>query len=527
MLFNSFEYVILLAASALLYWIAPWQKARLVILLVGSCIFYASWDWRFLPLLLGAIIVTFALVRWKVVRQRIAESPGFGWLALTVTLNLLLLGIFKYTNFAIETAVMAGQSIGVASGSFSPLSIILPLGISFFTFQLVAYAVDVHRGTLQEEKSLLKFAVFVAYFPQLIAGPICRGKELLPQLNVRQPFSVSAIAQGLLMLSAGYLIKVGIADNLASYVDLVFSAEDAPGQQAIVFATLSFAMQIFCDFWGYSVMALGSAWLFGIMLPVNVNLPYLATSFQSFWRRWHMTLSFWLRDYLYLPLGGNRKGRLRTYLNLAVVMMLGGLWHGAAFTFLIWGTIHGAALAIERFISRRLNAGVSGSANPLPGAKLIQSVGKLFTWTITMFVVLVGWIFFRAESTGQALAYSDVFLRAAFSPASWISMPADEQLRVAQLFLLAGLILILPLHWLNLMGNNQNFYEKGQVWQPSPRSGGTFAVGVANRPMLHLRYNNISLPMPNALKVVFAFWLFVAGYVLSAGLTVPFIYFQF
>ena len=522
MIFNSQDYVALLLGCVLLYWVMPFRTGRLWVMLLGSVVFYASWDWRFLPLLYGAIAVSYIFVSHAQARKRIAESRWAGWLTITVVLNLVLLGIFKYTNFFLESAFSLSSLVGVGASGFSPLSIILPLGISFFSFQLVAYATDVERGVIKHEKSLLTFAVFVSFFPQLIAGPICRGQELLPQLRQKQPFSMDAFVQGLLMLAVGYFTKVGIADNLAPFVDQIYSnASEATGVESF-YATLAFAVQIFCDFWGYSIMALGSAWLFGIMLPVNFDLPYIATSFQTFWRRWHMTLSFWLRDYLYITLGGNRKGAVRTYVNLAMVMVLGGLWHGAAVTFLIWGAIHGGALAAERYISKSFAAEAS---NHRPDREWVAWFGRPLSWTLTMLIVLIAWVFFRAENVSDAVLITQKLLGVIQDPAGLMWQNLGPQMQTVFVFSAIGLVLMFPLHWLNLMGNNQNFYEVDPVWDQSTE----FDVGsaIAIRPHNRLRVSGTEVPMPVGAKLAIAFWLFCASYVLSAQTVTPFIYFQF
>ena len=523
MIFNSQDYIALLLGCVLLYWIIPNRTGRLIVMLLGSIVFYASWDWRFLPLLYGAIVVSYALVSLSEVRKKIAQARWAGWLALTVTLNLVLLGIFKYTNFLLESSFLLANAAGIENREFTPLGIILPLGISFFTFQLVAYATDVERGLIKHEKSLLTFSVFVSFFPQLIAGPICRGQELLPQLRERQPFSVDAFVQGLLMLAVGYLTKVGIADNLAPFVDQIYSdAGNVSGVESF-YATLAFAVQIFCDFWGYSIMALGSAWLFGIMLPVNFNLPYIATSFQTFWRRWHMTLSFWLRDYLYITLGGNRKGTIRTYFNLAMVMILGGLWHGAAVTFLIWGAIHGGALAIERFISRTLrgNSSEGVSADSAWFAPFMRIIG----WAITMFIVLIAWVFFRAEGVSDALILTQKLIGGVLNPMELYWVGLRPEIQSAFIFSVLGLALMFPLHWLNLMGNNQNFYEADPIWDLS--STEQTQTAIAYRPRNRLVAHQLSIPFPLGLKMIVTFWLFCVTYILSAQTVTPFIYFQF
>jgi D-alanyl-lipoteichoic acid acyltransferase DltB (MBOAT superfamily) len=433
---------------------------------------------------------------------------------LNVALNLLSLGVFKYADFALE---LGAASTGL---SFEPLGIILPLGISFFTFHLIAYAVDVHRGLIPHEKSLTTFALFVSFFPQLIAGPICRGRQLLPQLKEKQILSIAALTQGMLMLSAGYFIKAGLADNLAPFVDKVYGDVAAANPQTATLATAGFTMQILFDFWGYSTMALGSAWLFGIMLPVNFNLPYVAASLQDVWRRWHMTLSFWLRDYLYVGLGGNRKGAVRTYFNLLAVMLLGGLWHGAAITFVVWGFIHGAVLALERLAGSLL--GLLGRT-----ASLIAAILAPARWLLTMAIVVIAWVFFRAGTVQEAFSLLSLIKTGIMTPVATFDYSQSEELRIVAWFVCASLVAMVPIHLLNMMGSNQNFYRPENVWRSSVMDADGFEKARPVQPIGQIAVGRLRLPFPNEVKVILAVWLFIGGYTLSSGATTPFIYFQF
>lgn len=523
MLFNSEQYVLLLLVCVPLYWVTPLQSIRIAILLIASCVFYAAWDWRFLPPLLAMVLATYAIVEFGVVRRTLAALNPRGWLVAIVIANLIFLGVFKYANFLTGLAIEGWAATTGSQAQFEPFSIVLPLGISFFTFQLIAYAVDVESGKAAPERNPFVLALFITFFPHMIAGPICREHQLMPQIKTLQPLRASVLFQGLLMLGAGYLIKVGLADNLAPYVDSVYGAAAAASPDDAFWATIAFALQIFFDFWGYSTMALGSAWLFGIILPANFNLPYIATSFQSFWRRWHMTLSFWLRDYLYVPLGGNRKGRVRTYINLMAVMLLGGLWHGAALTFVVWGAIHGGALAIERLIDRTLGRVV----------KLGRAAGAALAaarWFITMSLVLIAWVFFRAKNfsdAGLILQGMRDFVVAA--PASiqraMTTLSIEFQLpENADWYIIVGLIAMIPLHVIISSGRNHEFFDADAGWD---RRGAAVKVGQPAAPSRTVGVGAISFPFPDSLKLVFAFWCFALGYVLSAQKTTPFIYFQF
>ncbi len=517
MLFNSENYALLLLVSAPLYWLTHRQTLRVAILLVASIVFYASWDPRFLPLLLLATIATYAIIEFGIVRRALTGLKPRGWMIVIVASNLICLGIFKYTNF-FGQLIFDGldAATGDSGQEFSPYSIILPLGISFFTFQLISYAADIESGRAPAERNPFLVILFICFFPQLIAGPICRAQELMPQLKALQPFRFAALAQGALMLSAGYLVKAGFADNIAIYVDTAYADTAQIAPYDAFWATIGFALQIFFDFWGYSTMALGSAWLFGVMLPVNFNLPYIATSFQSFWRRWHMTLSFWLRDYLYLPLGGNQKGPVRTYFNLAAVMLLGGLWHGAALTFVIWGAIHGGALAVERLITRTIGKRIRLS-------RTAQWIAAVPRWLITMSIVLAAWVFFRAESLEEARRIFELIGQhlTALTVAGALTPPSEKQVGW---FMAWGVIAMPLIHVLLSMGRNQSFYQHSQLWRIVDN---VEQAGVPLQPARSLQVMKASIPIPDSVKLALAFWLFLLGYVLSSEKSTPFIYFQF
>lgn len=299
MLFTSLDYFILLFVCAALYWLTRSLRFRQIVLLIGSAIFYATWMPPFLLLLLLVMAVNF----FGALQVRTSKR----WLIGAIIFDLTVLGIFKYTNFAIGSGAELLRLLGL-DVSAPHFNIVLPLGISFYIFQAIAYVVDVRTKRIEAERDPLVFLLFKLFFPQLIAGPITRGHELLPQLKTIHTFSISTFAAGILLLSCGLLLKSGLADNISPYVNAVFSdPEKATGASAALGA-VGFGAVILGDFWGYSTMALGSALLFGVVLPPNFNLPYIAASLQSFWRRWHMTLSTWLRDYLYIPLGGSRGG---------------------------------------------------------------------------------------------------------------------------------------------------------------------------------------------------------------------------
>ncbi len=327
------------------------RRIRLLFIVGASYVFYAHWDWRFLPLIFGSSTIDYWLGR----KIGEAEDPTIRkrWLLGTVIVNLGVLAVFKYLNFGIDTAKATLEAFGVNAPDWT-LRVALPVGISFFTFESMSYVIDVYRREIPVHRSYLEYLSFVAFFPHLVAGPIVRPRDLLPQLGGKPRFSALEGSEGLFLIAWGLLKKVAIGDYLA--VNLIDRVFDQPIQYSALecyTAVVSYAVQIYCDFSGYTDVAIGSALLLGVRFPLNFNAPYKAADIQDFWRRWHISLSTWLRDYLYIPLGGNRLGVVRTYINLMLTMLLGGLWHGASWTFVVWGGLHGGGLAVHRFLTRR------------------------------------------------------------------------------------------------------------------------------------------------------------------------------
>ncbi|MDF1852690.1 MAG: MBOAT family protein [Verrucomicrobiales bacterium] len=380
-LFAVFGSILLIRNYALQKWV----------LLLASYYFYAYWDWRFAGLLLSCTAVNYFLAG-----RMAGASPKHkkGLITVSLVYSLGVLGFFKYFNFFVDSF---RSLLGYAPDEASTLDIILPVGISFYTFQTLSYTIDVYRGQLKHDAGFRDFALFVAFFPQLVAGPIVRASEFLPQLKTRRKLSWDRAFDGFRQFTLGLFKKVFIADRLALFVDPAFENAEALSGLTLWIVILAYAIQIYCDFSGYSDMAIGIARAMGYDFSRNFNHPYIATDIQDFWRRWHISLSSWLRDYLYIPLGGNRKGRRRTYLNLLVTMVLGGLWHGAAWTFVVWGALHGGALAIDRWLRERF--GGEPRARHAPRKRPLH--GGL-GWGITLVVVLVGWTFFRAADIGSA-----------------------------------------------------------------------------------------------------------------------------
>jgi len=396
MLFNSLEFLIFLPVVAVLYFIIP-KKWRYLWLLAASYFFYMCWNAKYALLMLFSTVVTwlgglgisyFERKQWDNKKKQTAKKLA---VAFSFALNLLVLAFFKYCNFFMENVQGLFALINIKL-NIPQFDIVLPVGISFYTFQALSYTMDVYRGEIYAEKNFLRYALFVSFFPQLVAGPIERSKNLLKQLAVPRKFSFQNLLEGLLLMLWGYFMKMVLADRIAILVDTVYGDFATYGGWYLIVATILFAFQIYCDFGGYSTIAMGAAKIMGIDLMENFNAPYLARSTTEFWRRWHISLSTWFRDYLYIPLGGNRKGTLRKYLNLQTVFLVSGLWHGAKWSFVFWGGLNGLwqiigsvlkPLRIKVTSALRLNRESFGH-------KLLQ-VG------ITFCLICLTWVFFRAD----------------------------------------------------------------------------------------------------------------------------------
>lgn len=381
MVFSELRFFVFLAFVLAVYWLLRWKEVRKLWLLVASYCFYSVWDWRFTLLLLICTLLnfSFALVIYECEHQHLRRRFVF----LSVFVNLGILGFFKYYNFFADSLVNAAHQFGFQVSS-PTLDIVLPIGISFYTFQSMSYVIDVYRGVLAPTKSLTDYALFISFFPHCVAGPIVRAIDFLPQLDRPKLWSDINARRFLVLFIVGFFKKACISDNLSPYVDVCFAHPTAYSGGSLRLAVLLYAVQIYCDFSGYSDMALASAGLFGYRLCQNFDAPYLAVGITQFWRRWHMSLSSWLRDYLYIPLGGNRLGDFRTSVNLMVTMLLGGLWHGASWNFVIWGGLHGIALVF----SQRVGQVVS--------LKPSTAIGNVVIWAATFWWVCFAWILFRA-----------------------------------------------------------------------------------------------------------------------------------
>lgn len=383
MVFTTWAFVKFFAVVLIGLALLPTRRLRQLLILLASAFFYAYWKPSYLLLLATPSLIDY----FCAIKIEDSSNPEARkhWLYVSLVTNLGLLAYFKYTNFFVDNlAELLGRHV-------AHLNIVLPIGISFFTFKTLSYTIDVYRREIKTCRSLWKYAMFVSYFPELVAGPIVRASIFLPQMGRSLKPSWSRAVIGLQVILLGVTKKIVVADRLAIFVDPVFASPSAYSPLTVASAVVAYSVQIYCDFSGYSDIAIGASKIIGFDLPENFNMPYIATSITEFWRRWHITLSLWLRDYLYIPLGGNRKGPWRTYLNLFLTMLLGGLWHGASWTFVFWGFLHGVGLAVHKFWLSR-----SGKQRrPFHGI-----VGWLGTYTFVCF----GWVFFRARDFSTALA---------------------------------------------------------------------------------------------------------------------------
>lgn len=394
-------------------------------LLLSSYVFYGFWDYRFVFLLILSTGVDWLLAR-RIAREPSRKEAG-KWVALSVTVNLLFLGAFKYFNFFMESFAALLGALGLKA-HLPVIEILLPVGISFYTFQSMSYIVDVYRGDVEPSPSFVEFGLFVAFFPHMVAGPIMKAKALLPQMGRPRIIAASDLTEGFHLAMVGLFKKVVIGDNLDHVADLVFSRQLGFVPGILHLGALAFALEIYADFSGYSDIARGVARMMGFTLMENFETPYFATSITDFWRRWHISLSSWLREYLYIPLGGSRGTTLRTYRNLMITMVLGGLWHGAAAHYVVWGAYQGVLLAVERWF-----AGMRGERTT---ASLLSPPVRLARGLATFHFVCLGWIYFRA-APGSPLGLMTLrFL----NPLGWLSMPWEH---LAPVLLLGAPLLVL------------------------------------------------------------------------------------
>lgn len=413
MLFNSVSYGLFLPIVFLLYWFVTNKNltAQNVLLLVASYFFYACWDWRFLFLLFFSTLLDY-FTGIKMHDAGGKKEKRF-WFWLSIIINLGFLGFFKYYNFFVTSFADALEMAGFKANPWT-LQIILPIGISFYTFHGLSYVIDVYKDRIKPERNFIEYAVFVSYFPLLVAGPIERATHLLPQVKQKRTFDLSKAIDGLRQILWGLFKKVVIADTCATYVDAIFNNYEVMNGSTLFMGLLFFTFQIYGDFSGYSDIALGTSRLFGIELLRNFSFPYFARDIAEFWRRWHISLNTWFRDYLYIPLGGSRAASRWTKIrNTFAIFLVSGFWHGANWTFIIWGFLN-ALCFLPLLLLKRNRKNLETVAQ----GKLLPTLGEIRAMTTTMLFVVFVRVFFRSKSVGQAFAY----LKGIFSP-SFFSMP--------------------------------------------------------------------------------------------------------
>ncbi len=391
--FHSLDYFVFLALAIAGYFaLARRAVLRLGFVLFASCVFYMAWNPAYIALILFSITVDYFAGR--AIHGAPTDERRRLWLAISIIVNLGLLGTFKYYNF-FSSAVADGARLFGATLEPAHLNVMLPVGISFYTFESLSYTIDVYRRRIEPTRNFVRFAFFITFFPHLVAGPIVRAADFLPQLDERPRLTAQRVGEGAFLIATGLVKKVVFADYLAvNLVDRVFDDPTAYSSLEVMIGLYAYTLQIFCDFSGYTDVARGSAMFFGLRLPENFDRPYQAQSPAEFWRRWHMTLSTWLRDYLYFPLGGSQVAPLRAYFNLWLTVFLVGLWHGAAWTFVIYGMLHASAMVIHRYFYRR--SGRSARSVDTPAMRALKVLG-------TLHFVVLSRIFFRAASVGDAL----------------------------------------------------------------------------------------------------------------------------
>ena len=455
MLFNSLDFALFLPIFFILYWFVTSKKLKLqnLLIVIASYVFYGWWDYRFLALIVFSTLIDYiiGLEIWKARDKK--QRLKFYLLLVSIFVNVGFLGFFKYYNFFVENFISAFSFFGYEIGS-STLNIILPVGISFYTFQTMSYTIDIYKGKLKPTKNFIGFAAFVSFFPQLVAGPIERATNLLPQILTKRKFDQNQAIQGLRLVLWGLFKKVVIADALAPSVDVIFSDYTTYPSQILIMGAVFFAFQIYCDFSGYSDIARGLAKFLGLELMVNFNFPYFSRSIAEFWRKWHISLSTWFRDYLYIPLGGSRAGASKSLRNVFIIFLVSGFWHGANWTFIAWGGIH-ALLFVPSFITKNNRNHLE---DVMPNKYFLPSLRDTLQILYTFFIVTVAWVFFRANSIEAAIDYLYHIFQFDFSAITFLN-PYDNQVLFKEYIYLIGLIVLEYLFITKLV----NFYSTNKV----------------------------------------------------------------
>ena len=447
MLFNSLDFAIFLPIVFILYWFVTNKNLKLqnFLIVIASYTFYSWWDWRFLSLIIFSTIVDYSVGVLLSKEERVLKRKILLWTSIVV--NLGFLGFFKYYNFFLDNFISAFSFFGMEINANS-LNIILPVGISFYTFQTLSYTIDVYKRKLEPTKDFIAFAAFVSFFPQLVAGPIERASNLLPQFYKKREFDYSKAVDGMRQILWGLFKKIVIADHCAQYANEIFNNSGNYDGSTLVLGAIFFTFQIYGDFSGYSDIAIGTSRLFGFNLMQNFAFPYFSRDIAEFWRRWHISLSTWFRDYLYIPLGGSRGGTWIKVRNTFAIFIVSGFWHGANWTFIVWG-----ALNAIYFLPILLTKNNRRYLDTVADGKLLPSLKELSCMVLTFGLTVIGWIFFRAENIEHAISYlSKIFSMSLFS------IPEIEELKnyTVTLLLIAFFILI---EWLGRTGQHsiENF----------------------------------------------------------------------
>ncbi len=463
MLFNSIDFAIFLPIVFILYWFVTDKNLKLqnFLIVVASYLFYGWWDWRFLSLIFFSTLVDYAVGRGLSNEENLTKRKILLWISIIV--NLGFLGFFKYYNFFIYNFATAFSFFGAPLNANS-LNIILPVGISFYTFQTLSYSIDVYKRRLEPTKDFIAFSAFVSFFPQLVAGPIERATNLLPQFFKKRNFDYSEAVDGMRQILWGLFKKIVIADNCAQYANIIFNNSSEYSGSTLFLGALFFTFQIYCDFSGYSDIAIGTSRLFGFNLKQNFAFPYFSRDIAEFWRRWHISLSTWFRDYLYIPLGGSRGGTWIKIRNIFIIFIVSGFWHGANWTFIAWGALN-ALYFLPIFLTNknRNNLDIVAEGKYLPSIKEISSILSTFILTV------LAWIFFRANNIKHAFEYiSEIF------SSSFFTFPIFYKVdSVKPIYIL--LIIFIIIEWL---GREQQYAIAylGTKWPPPLRYGMYYAI---------------------------------------------------
>ncbi len=399
MLFNSSEFIIFLPTVFILYWfiLNKKLKGQNLLLLVSSYVFYGWWDWRFLFLIILSTIVDYLIGLKIFSNNQVIKRKIFLWIS--ILFNICLLGFFKYFNFFIDSLISLFGAYGYESSKVWSINIILPIGISFYTFQTMSYSLDIYFGKLKPTRNFISFALFVSFFPQLVAGPIERASNLLPQILNKRIFSYEQGVDGLRLILWGMFKKIVIADSLAWRVDYCFYNYSSLDGGTLFLGMIYFSFQIYCDFSGYSDIAIGISKLFGFELMSNFKFPYFSINIWEFWKRWHISLSSWLKDYVYIPLGGSRLNELTTMRNILIVFILSGFWHGANWTFILWGLSHGIVYVVFKFFDKKIHFIAICNRSYFNFFTQCAKIGFNFALVSTF------WVFFRSQNIGESFSY--------------------------------------------------------------------------------------------------------------------------